>query len=366
MIRENIQNILNSYLADKSKYKVALKNKSNNKAALSKVPAWQLLNIKLVQEITTKSAISRLYKVEGSIGKGVIADIPWVAIFDNEITDTAHEGYYIVFLFRSDMKGVYLSLNQGWTQYENEYTLKEARLRIKENASKIQKLLGVKTNFDFEGIQLLATRRLGKGYELGNICSKYYKSNELPEDNVIIDDVRNLLNIYSRLKRLVGHEILKLRINFEEDEFQKEIQTGDKVDLPSGKLPRKNPSVKTISPSWVRDPNMAYTALENANFLCENESGHSTFQVNNAGHQFMEAHHLVPMEFQKYFECNIDVPENIISLCPNCHRAFHHSMPADKQLLIKKFFQLRESKLNKREILIDLSKLMSFYKQLAD
>ena len=30
----------------------------------------------------------------------------------------------------------------------------------------------------------------------------------------------------------------------------------------------------------------------------------------------MEAHHLIPMEFQDDFEHSIDVPENIISLCP--------------------------------------------------
>jgi 5-methylcytosine-specific restriction enzyme A len=55
------------------------------------------------------------YLIEGSAGQGQWAEVPWVAFFDWLITNTARQGFYIVHLFRSDLSGVYLYLNQGVT-----------------------------------------------------------------------------------------------------------------------------------------------------------------------------------------------------------------------------------------------------------
>src|SRR5579872_3578620 len=43
------------------------------------------------------------FKVEGSIGDGNIARVPWVGIFNLAVTKSAQEGYYIVLLFAEDM-----------------------------------------------------------------------------------------------------------------------------------------------------------------------------------------------------------------------------------------------------------------------
>ncbi|MDC0870347.1 HNH endonuclease [Flavobacteriaceae bacterium] len=107
---------------------------------------------------------------------------------------------------------------------------------------------------------------------------------------------------------------------------------------------------------------MAFTALDNANFQCENDPTHKTFISARTGKQFVEAHHLVPMEYQGDFAVSIDVPENIISLCPNCHRAFHNSEASIQEGLIAKFFALRSSSLEERGIYISLDKLLEYYK----
>jgi 5-methylcytosine-specific restriction protein A len=44
----------------------------------------------------------------------------------------------------------------------------------------------------------------------------------------------------------------------------------------------------------------------------------------------MKAHHMIPMEYQDYFTYSIDVPENVISLCPNCHRKAYLSVMEEK------------------------------------
>jgi 5-methylcytosine-specific restriction protein A len=67
------------------------------------------------------------YLVEGSAGKGQWNHCPWLAIFDPLITTSAERGYYPVYLFREDMKGAYLSLNQGVTDIREQYKSKRKK-----------------------------------------------------------------------------------------------------------------------------------------------------------------------------------------------------------------------------------------------
>ncbi|WP_414630863.1 HNH endonuclease [Alteromonas australica] len=77
----------------------------------------------------------------------------------------------------------------------------------------------------------------------------------------------------------------------------------------------------------------------------------------------MEAHHLIPMEFQDDFEHSIDVPENIISLCPTCHRLFHHASDCEKKEIIEKFFDKRSAALSfERGVMIKKDTLLRYYK----
>ena len=50
------------------------------------------------------------YIVQGSAGQGNWARVPWVAVFDRLATDTAQDGYYLVYLFREDFVLVFISL----------------------------------------------------------------------------------------------------------------------------------------------------------------------------------------------------------------------------------------------------------------
>jgi len=45
----------------------------------------------------------------------------WIAIMDKNITQSTQYGLYMVHLFKRDMTGFYLSLNQGITFFEKEY-----------------------------------------------------------------------------------------------------------------------------------------------------------------------------------------------------------------------------------------------------
>src|SRR5215218_5405341 len=45
--------------------------------------------------------------------------VPWIAVLNPEVTHTAQEGLYVVYLYRSDLSRVYLTMNQGATQHRS-------------------------------------------------------------------------------------------------------------------------------------------------------------------------------------------------------------------------------------------------------
>lgn len=382
MIKENLSNFFTHWQYDKDKaaeilgenkkYNADLKtgkivgksySKDRKTYSLYSLSSASVISKELPELFHDKAGIPRSkYKIQGSIGQGNPAEIPWICVFDLDITKSAQEGFYIVYLFRSDMSGVYLSLNQGWTQYEREYGTKEGRLEIKKNANYSKKLLKGDQGFSYAPINLKATKSLGKGYELGNICSVYYDSKDIPQEEDLINDLRNLIGVYRELKGFVGSDILDIKGQLHEDVFQEEIQKGKRKQLQVGAIKRKEKKQSSSSISWVRDANIAFTSLDNAKFQCENDTNHQTFISARTGNQFVEAHHLIPMEYQGDFLISIDVPENIISLCPNCHRAFHNSVVSNQENLIFKFYKRRSFLLKQRGIEITKQEILEYYK----
>lgn len=358
MISSRFIEALNAYEDDKN----AFRNDPTRPRSLAPYRSFQTIQIELPDFLSDVSKISRRqYTIEGSVGAGNYSDVPWICVFDNDITRSAQDGFYIVFLFQANMRGVYLSLNQGWTQYEREYGKPQGRVAIQENANRARNLLRSIGEYNTDPIELFSNSTLGRGYAAGNICSKYYPIDNFPSSDEIIDDLRNFIGLYRELKGLVGANIIEIRENLSEADFQEEIQRGNRINLPPGRVEKKARIINSASTSWKRDKNMSFMALENARFMCEHNNSHSTFISEVTGFQFVEAHHLIPMEFQGDFEVNIDVPENIVSLCPNCHREFHYSSPDNKAELIRKFLTLRKRLLREREVLIEEDALLRFY-----
>jgi len=77
-------------------------------------------------------------------------------------------------------------------------------------------------------------------------------------------------------------------------------------------------------------------ALQLANFQCEINKEHDTFISNATLRNYVESHHLVPMEFYNEFELSIDSEANIVALCHNCHRCLHHGRFEDKKNVVRK------------------------------
>jgi len=371
MIKELFQEFLVKWPTDKaqinSEFEAAKIYKSQNPGMKKSVSISENSSVKLILEklpaqIQKSTALpNSKYKFQGSVGQGNLSEVPWICIFDRQITESAQTGYYIVFLFDSKMDGFYLSLNQGWTQYTDRFGKnKFAREQISANAKKAQTMLRSIAGFSTEQIVLNAEKTLGKGYEDGNICCKYYSKDSLPNDEDFLNDLNTLIGVYRELKGLVGLDILQIAEQITEDEFQAIAQEVAPIKPAPGPIKKKQ-KVASQTVGWVRSIETAATAIWNADHKCENDPTHMTFQSAKSLKNFVEAHHLIPMEFQADFEHSIDVPENVISLCPTCHRAFHFSEKSSQSELIDKFFDQRKDALIGRGLSLTMVQLKKYY-----
>tara|TARA_B110000438_G_scaffold263162_1_gene274944 strand:- start:111 stop:1349 length:1239 start_codon:yes stop_codon:yes gene_type:complete len=157
----------------------------------------------------------RLYLANASIGKSGLAGIPWLAVFDKEITQTTQEQYYISYLFSRNAKKLHLSIAIGATQFTELYG---------DNNKTTKKISAAKDNFvnnfekfaparDFKKMDLLAesdtnfirkfsssiTRRADH-YEAGSFFTKTYDlvNPDFDEDD-IVNDLKNYIDCYRQI-----------------------------------------------------------------------------------------------------------------------------------------------------------------------
>lgn len=70
---------------------------------------------------------------------------------------------------------------------------------------------------------------------------------------------------------------------------------------------------------------------------------HPTFIRKKSDKKYTEPHHLIPMAFSDEFDVSLDVEENIVSLCSNCHNQIHYGKDAD--VLLRKLYEERKDEL---------------------
>lgn len=122
----------------------------------------------------------------------------------------------------------------------------------------------------------------------------------------------------------------------------------------------KNINEKTVL-QYNRSLSEKAKAIKKANFKCELDKNHITFISNITNNNFVEAHHLIPLNKRDEFEVEIDIASNIISLCPNCHKKLHFGKLSEKENLLRKLYKERISLLNKQGIFLSEEELIKMY-----
>jgi 5-methylcytosine-specific restriction enzyme A len=76
----------------------------------------------------------------------------------------------------------------------------------------------------------------------------------------------------------------------------------------------------TSSTKAFRDPKLAVERFQIANYRCEFDAKCRLFLGRGSERNFLECHHIIPMQFQSDFKRSLDFVSNLIALCPFCHR----------------------------------------------
>ena len=226
------------------------------------------------------------YRVYGSVGQinFPFARIPWVAALHKQISTSTERGYYIVLLFREDMQGCALSLNQGYTQYRDAFgTDPLAAVKIRESASVAASYLDLPGRFISGPINLAAKAGLGMGYENGAIASVAYSANQELTEEQLLADFAELLNDYDILRQKIGFNIVDAASPPTEDDFQEAVTALSKpspknnLELPSGPAAPPPKSKHSPDSGFKRDPRVSARAIHNSGYLCEVSASHPSF-----------------------------------------------------------------------------------------
>ena len=141
------------------------------------------------------------YLITGSVGKGNWALVPWVCIFDREITTSATRGIYIAYLLSSDGKTLYLTFNQGCTDLKNQRGKREAIKYMREQAAILSVKLDSHGFASDENINLGENLTdLGELYEKGTIFYTAYRQGKVPSEETLQEDLRKMMAIYREYK----------------------------------------------------------------------------------------------------------------------------------------------------------------------
>jgi|TARA_B100000315_G_scaffold26350_1_gene22704 5-methylcytosine-specific restriction protein A len=252
---------------------------------------------------------------------------PWVGFhLDSDNFDSrARYGIYVSLIFKADGSGVALSLIHGVDRIGIRKT--------KKKTEDLRNLFEYHPKFKKQKLNLKSDLPRPRKYEIANLFGKEYVGNQL--DNLAID-LPELIDIYVELPK-------------KKEEIYQLTESDDRlVDLtPPQKKPRS-----TTRNNNNNVPNASKTqkseALGIANNHCEVSDEHQSFKK-NSGASYVEAHHLIPMEFyyDERFETNVDYYKNIYALCPNCHRMIHYANYETKKKVLRTLYEKRQPSLRK-------------------
>ncbi len=137
--------------------------------------------------------------VKASCGQGNWARVPWIAFLDKRDTDTTRKGVYAVILFRSDMKGLYLTFNQGVTDPREKLGSSKGPEFLIEKAQQIRSLYPSLEGQGFildNNLILDDKAKLGEAYATSTIAYKYFPQEDLKEYSDFFKNLETLLNLY--------------------------------------------------------------------------------------------------------------------------------------------------------------------------
>jgi len=217
------------------------------------------------KDLISENVNEKKYLVDSSLGKGLLSAAPWLTVMDRSVTDSATEGFYVVYLFSRSAKKLYLAIGIGATQFQDIYGMTKLALEKIDEANKkffelfkkyqpentITQINLLEDDLDFEDPIKGTARNLVSGFEKGTNFIKEYDLNDLSDDK-LLKDLKEYIDIYSSIIEDPNAENLDILAETTIDKKviteQKEITTN--YDIPSFK-PREKSAKTTRKISTV-------------------------------------------------------------------------------------------------------------------
>lgn len=141
--------------------------------------------------------------IRGKDGTGLKTFVPWVRIHSPELSPSPQAGWYVVFLFHADGKGVSLCVMHGSTRWDGA----DFKPRSADEAASLMNwgrgiVGGLAAKFGMvPGVDLGFEERLSRAYERTTAFSKTYSIDALPTDDELIRDTSAAVNLLGELYR---------------------------------------------------------------------------------------------------------------------------------------------------------------------
>ena len=130
--------------------------------------------------------------IEGRDGTGLKGRVPWVRFAARSMSPRATDGFYVVYLFDARGDAVFLSLNQGTTDFDSgDFRPKAPHVLQARVAWARRALEDWRSRPPALTTLLLHDRRggLGDGYERGDVAAVRYADGAIPDDDALMQDV---------------------------------------------------------------------------------------------------------------------------------------------------------------------------------
>ncbi|MFN9691760.1 MAG: HNH endonuclease [Vampirovibrionales bacterium] len=137
-----------------------------------------------------------------------------------------------------------------------------------------------------------------------------------------------------------------------------DLEENDPLQLVPIEIPKKSLSfIERIQ----RKACVVTEALIKAEYKCALDESHQTFIQKRSGNPYMEAHHLIPLKAQHRFGYSLDVPSNVVSLCPNCHRKVHYADSSVQKEVLESLLEKHQADLKQQGLEVPLDTLLNYY-----
>jgi 5-methylcytosine-specific restriction protein A len=302
MIRETLEHIAKNYLASKEEgftsHPLANYLRHDGPAAISEALG------------------NPLYLCKGSAGQSDWADVPWLAVYNPNITTTATEGYYVVYLFAADMARVHLCLAQGTTKVREEFGRNTRDALMRFAGVMRDRLSEAKDRFSAQAIELHGSSTLARDYEPSIALSASYECANLPSEETLRMDLHEMARLYALLFARGGRDNYADSENVDEDD----AGAGDGAEKETIIERRRYRQHRKLE----RNPKAARLAKRIHGYICQC-CGFDFEQIFGAvGAKYIEAHHLMPLsDLPDDTPVSQDPEKDFAVLCANCHRMIH-------------------------------------------